>query len=428
MTTYIGNLETRITRFTFEGLRDLIVALIFISSFYVKIEPAPTDFLVMLAILMFTRSGVHFSRYFVAPLFFLIIFLVAGLISVIPIDTPSFRAGSSSPYQYFLGLAFTSVTGIFIAAYVAANPIRNYLKIEKAYWIAATLGSILGLLTYLQIEPFLYFSNNFGDNDLGTNLYRVHGGYKDPNVFSTWLVFPIISMMQAIMVGRLRASFISVASFLTMLIALLLAFSRGAWIDATGAAILMIGLSIVFAHSVQLKGRLILWSAVGILVFVIIIVGLLSVPSIQNAFQDRFVLVKSYDAGETGRFGNQLNSIPLLLGLPLGFGPYQFQEVFGEAPHNTFLNSFASGGWLGGLAYAMLFVTNVVIAVQVIFTRSKFQMIAIAIYATFLVMTLQGLQIDNEHWRHLYWLMGMGWGLFAAMKEQESGRVVLRSP
>ncbi|NMD09314.1 MAG: hypothetical protein GYA66_15195 [Phyllobacteriaceae bacterium] len=29
-------------------------------------------------------------------------------------------------------------------------------------------------------------------------------------------------------------------------------------------------------------------------------------------------------------------------------------------------------------------------------------------------MTFQGVQIDTEHWRHLYWMTGLTWGFFAA--------------
>ncbi len=420
MTSYAGNLDKTYARFSFGGFREWIVALIFISSFFVKIEPALTDLFGIFAIFLFIRSGLHFSRYLAAPLLLLIIYLVAGLISVIPIDMPGSYADNKSPFQYVFVLAYMSITGVFISAYITANPITNYLKIEKAYWIGAVIGSVLGLAIYFQTAPFFKEINMLGDNSLGFYLLRVRGGYKDPNVFSTWLVFPIISMMQALMVGRIRMTLINLGSFSVMLVALLLAFSRGAWIDAVGAAILTILLSVIVTQSSAIRSRLVLLSFVGVIFLAIILIVLLSVPSIENAFLDRFVLVKQYDAGETGRFGNQLNSIPRLLLLPFGFGPYQFQEIFGEAPHNTFLNAFASAGWLGGLAYLLLFFTNVMIGLKLIFSKSKFQMVAIPIYSTLIVMILQGLQIDNEHWRHLYWLMGMGWGLFAALREQQT--------
>ena len=63
MTSYAGNLEKTYPRFSFEGFRHWIVALIFISSFFVKIEPAPADIFGILGLLLFIRSGLHLSRY-----------------------------------------------------------------------------------------------------------------------------------------------------------------------------------------------------------------------------------------------------------------------------------------------------------------------------------------------------------------------------
>ncbi|MDE2447131.1 MAG: hypothetical protein KGO94_13230, partial [Alphaproteobacteria bacterium] len=141
---------------------------------------------------------------------------------------------------------------------------------------------------------------------------------------------------------------------------------------------------------------------------------ILSSPEMQSIFLDRFTLVKNYDSGERGRFGNQLNSIPMLLQLPLGFGPLQFGHIFREAPHNTFLNAFASYGWLGGISYIALVGCNLYIGLWTLFTRSPFRNAAILVFACLAQVTFQGVQIDTEHWRHFYWMLGMMWGLFAA--------------
>ncbi len=420
MTTYAGNLEIPRPRFSFEGLRELSVTLIFMSSFFVKVEPALTDFFVLLAVVLYFRNGLHFSRYLAVPLFFLFVFILSGLVSSIPISTPSRFEANYSPLTYPLVLACTSISSIFLAAYIAADPMRRYLRIERAYWIGATIGALLGLALYIRVEPLLSIFRAIGTTSYGDYAWRVTGGYKDPNVFATWLVFPLMSMLHALMVGRLRIGFISVASFLAMTIALLLAFSRGAWIEAFASAVLIMLLVVVLSPSNRQRQRLVLTSCVLMLVVIVLLVVLLSIPSLQLAFLDRFALVKSYDSGETGRFGNQLNSIPMLFGLPLGFGPYQFQEIFSEAPHNTFLNAFASGGWLGGISYFLLFVTNTYMAFQLVFSRSQLQSVAIPLAVTFFVMTLQGIQIDNEHWRHLYWLMGINWGFFAAWRERQA--------
>ena len=420
MTSYAGNLETKSAGYSFEGFRQLAVALIFISSFIVKFEPALTDFFLLLAVVLYFRSGLHFSRYLGAPVFFLIVFVLSGLISSIAISTPSRFEANYSALTYPLVLAYTSASSVFLAAYVAGDPLRRYLRIERAYWIGATMGAVLGLALYAGVEPLLSIFRAIGTSSYGDYAFRVTGGYKDPNVFATWLIFPLMSMLHALIVGRLRVGLVSVGSFLAMTIALLLAFSRGAWVVAFASAVLIILLVVLLSPYKRQRQRLVLNAFVAFIIVVALLIVLLSIPSLQASFVDRFALVKSYDAGETGRFGNQLNSIPMLLSLPFGFGPYQFQEVFAEAPHNTFLNAFASGGWLGGISYFLLFLTNVYMAFQIVFTRSQLQSVAIPLAVSFFVITLQGIQIDNEHWRHLYWLMGINWGLFTALRERQA--------
>ena len=36
--------------------------------------------------------------------------------------------------------------------------------------------------------------------------------------------------------------------------------------------------------------------------------------------------------------------------------PRHFRYIFGEDPHNVFLNAFASYGWLGGVSFLTLIV------------------------------------------------------------------------
>ena len=416
MTIATEKMRARPSRFSLEAIRNSCISAIFISSFFVKFEPALADLFSFIALILFATSGLNFARSFAVPLLFMIIYLLAGVVAAIGIDRPVVAPYSDQPLQYSMVTAYISMVAILVAAYVAADPSRRYLQIERAWWIGATFGSILGLLVYLGIKPLVTVISAIGEAPNTGYAFRVVGGYKDPNVFSTWLVFPVVSMVQALALGRLRISIWSVSCLLVNTLALLLAFSRGAWFDVAVASFLTIGLSILLTPSLRQRRYVLLLGIGGAFLIVILLAGLLSIPSINAAFLDRFVLVKSYDAGETGRFGNQLNSIPMLLRMPMGLGPYQFEQIFGEAPHNTFLNSFASGGWIGGISYILWCLCTFYMGIKTVFTRSPYQAFAVPVVATFIVMTLQGLQIDNEHWRHWFWMMGLIWGLFAAMQ------------
>ena len=414
-------------RWILDRFRTGVVSAIFITSFYVKLEPAVTDFLGLLALVLFFRSGLHLSRYLAAPMAFLLIYLISNIVSSIPIERPQYLATNPNYLLYPLILAYTSVTGFFIAAYIAADPAKRYVQIERAYWIGGTLGAILGFAVYFGFSPALYLVSHFGsgyDDYFGS---RVLGGFKDPNVFSTWLLFPIASMMQALMTGRLRRGLLSFGSLFIMLLALIFAFSRGAWADLVLTTVIMMSLNLMLTPSPVQRQKFIVASLVIIAVAALLLVALLADPTMRELFQSRFQLIQRYDGGETGRFGNQLNAIPNLLTMPLGFGPYQFNLIYLIAPHNTFLNAFAAGGWSSGIAYILLCITNLYYGSKAAFTRSPLQPFAIIVFSCLVSITFQGVQIDQEHWRHYFVLMGLSWGLLAATMEHRAGGSALES-
>lgn len=382
-------------------VRAALVSMVFISSFFVKFEPAPSDIFFMLAFAACLTGGLRITPA-IMPLFLLLLtYNISVLISytMIPFDRLDSKA-------FIIGLVYTTASGVFYAAYVTEDPVARYRQIVFAYWIGATIGAFLGLASYFRIEPLYSIFPDFAG--------RALGGYKDPNVFSTWLVLPMVTMLQAFVLGTLRLRPVAIISFLMIFMALFLAFSRGAWINALMASAMTIGLTYMLSPSRQLRGRIAFSAVLGIALLAVILVVLLSIPQTRELFLDRFTLVKEYDAGETGRFGNQLNSIPKLMQLPFGFGPYQFGEIYNLAPHNTFLNAFSSGGWIGGFAFFLFVISSIVVGFRTVLTRTPFQAYAIAVYSCYIAVTFQGIQIDTEHWRHLYWMTGLVWGFFAA--------------
>jgi hypothetical protein len=393
--------ESTPRKIAIHGLSRFLVSMVFITSFFVKFEPAPTDIFLLLALIASIFGGLRLPVAIMPLFLFLLIYNLSGLFSFILISEDTQYA-----VQYLIGLAETSISGVFLAAYVCADPVNRFHQIIKAYWVGATIGATLGLCSYFKIEPIYTWLPDFAG--------RALGGYKDPNVFSTWLVFPFVTMLQGFILGNLRIRPLSVISFTLIFMGLFLAFSRGAWINSLIASLIMIVLTFTLSPSRGVKNRMVFSTIIGISVLAIAIAVLLSIPETRTLFLDRFTLVKSYDAGETGRFGNQLNSIPILQTLPFGLGPYQFAFIFGLAPHNTFLNSFSSAGWIGGTSYMMLVLSHFIVGFKTITVRTQFQPFAIVTYSCMIAVILQGVQIDTEHWRHLYWMTGILWGFFAA--------------
>ena len=176
----------------------------------------------------------------------------------------------------------------------------------------------------------------------------------------------------------------------------------------------MAGLMFVTSGLNTVRIRIVGSALLGLCLTGSLIAVLMTIPSLAEIFIARADLVQDYDAGVMGRFGAQLRSLTILLDTPLGFGPYGFAERFGQDSHNVYLNGFSSYGWLGGLAYVALAVSTWLIGVRCVFIATPWQNFQIAAFATYAGVSLEGIVIDTDHWRHYFLLMGIVWGLSAA--------------
>jgi hypothetical protein len=134
----------------------------------------------------------------------------------------------------------------------------------------------------------------------------------------------------------------------------------------------------------------------------------------RKFFLMRATLTQEYDEGVTGRFGNQLRALPMLPNLPFGFGPLRFRLTFDLDPHNSYIGAFANEGWLGGLTWLMMVASSIFVGFRLMIKRSPYQRLAQIFFPALFAILLQGFQIDIDHWRQLYIMLGAVWGLEVA--------------
>jgi hypothetical protein len=293
---------------------------------------------------------------------------------------------------------------MFLAFYVAAEPLRRMELIRSGLYVSAFIAAVIALMDYFAVPGIPRILPG-----------RATGLFKDPNVFSTFIIYPAILMLQALLLGNSRRLVLLVPVFLTVLAALFLSFSRGAWMNFLMAASMLTFLSFALNPSGPLRSRIVILLVVGGLVAALGFAALLSNEQVREMFAQRFSLTQSYDTGETGRFGIQLRSLPQILSSPLGLGPLQFRYYYGLEPHNVFINGFASYGWLGGVSYLLLVIASLLAGARATFTPSPFQAHVTAVFCALTATVFQGVQIDTDHWRHFYWMLGILWGLYAAV-------------
>jgi hypothetical protein len=307
---------------------------------------------------------------------------------------------------------------VFFAALVAKAPLERMAIIRSGYIAGAVIASIAAIIGYFNVAGLAEYLTLYN---------RASGTFKDPNVLAPFLAPPLVWLAQSIILGQSRGFWRCYFPLPLLLTALFLSFSRGGWGVWAASTAIMVGLTFLTTRSAALRQRIVLLSIVGLGLVLALLAIALSIPAVRDVFFIRASLSQEYDLGETGRFGDQLRSIPMLLELPFGFGPLQYRNHFtGTDPHNVYINAFASYGWIGGLSFAALTVATTFLGWRLVFKRTPFQNEAIAVWSCLFVQILQGFQIDTDHWRHFFLLFGAFYGILAATRLYEASEAKVR--
>jgi O-antigen ligase len=157
----------------------------------------------------------------------------------------------------------------------------------------------------------------------------------------------------------------------------------------------------------------------GVLIAAISVGIALQFSSIGNLATDRVVAIQDYD---TARFEGQAKALELITQHPLGIGARHF--VLGgfnrEDVHNVYLSMFLNAGWLGGGLFLYLCFGTLIVGLRYGLRPTPWQKLFLITYASFVGVVVEGVIIDSDHWRHLYILMGLLWGMMANMNEQQA--------
>ena len=389
-----------------ESIRRGVLWTLLAVSALASIEPSPYEFMFVVTLLVFAGRGLVFEKSMAPMILTMAVYNAAGLVALAPYVSESRAVG------YTVTSLYISLTMIVFAAIVAEKPLQRMATIRSGYIFAALAAATLGILGYFDVAGLgPYFT--LYDNS------RAMGPFKDPNVFGPFLVAPIVWLAQDLIFKRGRA-LSTLAKLAPLLVSLGLSFSRGAVIDGLLGMAMMFALSFLAARGARDRQRvaLVAFGSAGLLVAILAVA--LAVPSLRDMLVSRASLLQDYDVGVDGRFGNQIRAIPLLLERPLGFGPLRFDQFFAQDPHEAFLSAFASYGWVGGLAFAAFIVATIYLGWALAVRRSPLQHEAIAVWSACFPQILQGVQIDTEHWRHLFLLCGCVYGLAAAERRMRA--------
>jgi O-antigen ligase len=385
-----------------ERLRCALLWLTGLAGAFAMFEPGPYEFVSVLTIVVFAMSGLSLN----APLMPLAIILALYNIGFVIAAEP--LLDRSIIVTWVIISIYLSITALFFAAMLAANTQSRLNALMRGYMVAAVVASLVAIGAYFGLFG--------GRSELFLLYERARGTFNDPNVLGAFLIFPALLALQRILTGRPTEVIKAGALFLLMLAVLVLSFSRGAWGQFVFTAPLLMALTFITSTSTVERLRIVLIAAIGIATAALFVAALVSIDQVAALFRERASFEQSYDVGPIGRFGRYLLGALMVLDQPWGIGPLQFSKFFAEDPHNTYLNSFLSGGWIAGLSFLALTIVTLAIGLRFVFLATPWRASFQAVYVAYAGIAAESLIIDSDHWRHHFMLLGLLWGLMIASR------------
>ena len=385
-----------------ERLRGALLWLTGFAGAIVFMEPSPYEVTSLLTIMVFAVTGLTLRPALMPLIVLLLLYNTGFSLAVVQVSS------ESKPVTWVLVSWYLSATAVFFAAMLQANTAERLAMLMRGTAMAAAVSSIIAILAYFRLLG--------PASDLFLLYDRARAAFNDPNVLGAFLILPAMLALQRVLNGRLADA--ARASLLLALIGIgvLLTFSRAAWGQFAFTAMLVLLLTFVTSRSSNERLRIALIAIAGVILAALLVAALLSLDRVADLFKERASLEQSYDVGHLGRFGRHILGAEIALDHPFGIGPLQFHKIFPEDPHNTYLNSFLSGGWLAGLVYLVLTLTTLALGFRFVFMATPWRPTYLAIYCAYVGTAAESVLIDSDHWRHYFLLLGTIWGLMAVSR------------
>ncbi|MEO0962262.1 MAG: O-antigen ligase family protein [Pseudomonadota bacterium] len=368
------------------------------SSHYVLREPAPYDLMMVATAGMLFMLGLRIPAGVALPFGLMALVLCGYMIG-----------GTSARYidlsiKFLQTSTYLTLTFAFYTAVVAASPDRALKALWGGYIFAGLCAAVLGIGGYLGFIP---------GSDILLGAGRAKALFEDPNVYGPFLVPPTIYAIWRMTTRGVGPAVFFWGPIATVLVlGLFLSFSRGAWLHMMLSAGVFAVLASMAPETRGQRGRIVM---IAMLLGVMLTLALgwaISIPEVRELLEQRLGL-QSYDTKQGGRFSGQFEALKMAMLNPFGIGPNNWGMIAAQDTHNVYLNVFVGGGFLSLVGLAGAFGLTVVRGFRYAMTGPRRGVFMVA-YASFIGLIAEAIIIDINHWRHLYLLMGMIWGLMLA--------------
>ncbi len=368
------------------------------SSHYVLREPAPYDLMMVATAGMLFMLGLRIPAGVALPFGLMALVLCGYMIG-----------GTNARYidlsiTFLQTSTYLTLTFAFYTAVVAASPDRALKALWGGYILAGLCAAFLGIGGYLGFIP---------SSDILLGAGRAKALFEDPNVYGPFLVPPTIYAIWRMTTRGVGPAVFFWGPIATILVlGLFLSFSRGAWLHmmlSAGAFAVLAGMA---PETRGQRGRIVMIAMLLGVMLTLAIGWAISIPEVRELLEQRLGL-QSYDTKQGGRFSGQFEALKMAMLNPFGIGPNNWGMIAAQDTHNVYLNVFVGGGFLSLVGLVGAFGLTVVRGFRYAMTGPRRGVFIVA-FASFIGLIAEAIIIDINHWRHLYLLMGMMWGLMLA--------------
>jgi hypothetical protein len=355
----------------------------------VRVEPAPTDALFMLLILAGVLGGARLRpRVPVSVAVILAAFVSVTLLSL------------SSAESLSTGLRFEAIT-IYLAilAVWLTHALQDADLVQlgiKAYiWcaVASSIVAVAALELHFPGGTLVTYANQ-----------RAMGLFKDPNVFAPYLIPPMAILLEEI--GRPRLLGWSrrrnVILLLVLMVGLVFAYSRAAWLNFAIAAVIILGTYALRHGGMRAFTRM---------TAVLVGAGIAALLSLVVTGQLSLFLSRSKLQGyDNTRFANQALAISKSTARVFGHGPGQAPLELVQSSHSVYVETLFESGVIGIALLLALFAATLLCALEMVFRDGDVHGVgSAALLGIWAGHLLNSGVVDTLHWRHAWIVAAMIW-------------------
>jgi hypothetical protein len=356
----------------------------------VLVEPAPVD--LVLAMLIAASYAVGH----VVPRIPLVVGLPLALFALLTLVSMLNADKMSAAVRFELITLYMLVLAVWLS-WAFANPRWVSVAMRTYVVVAIASAALAPIALYLPIPGALKSVLIYGG-------VRAKGLFKDPNVYSPFLVPAALILLEELSRPRLLAwrRKVVALSFLVVTVGVVIAYSRAGWLNY------VIGVATLVCVQAARRGglRLAVRSTSLLVGCGVLGLALLSATGSLAFLQERSHL-QSYDQQ---RFANQSVAVSDLTRHVFGYGPGQSEIRLPLATHETFARSAFEQGLLGLASLSLVFLGTLYCAFVLARRRKDVHGVGTAaLLGIWLGQTVNGFFVDTLHWRHLWVFAALIW-------------------